>query len=254
MKIKKAKIQRHSTMYLNSKQHLLEKLEELSLINKDTKILELGSGRSKAIAPLLEKFPNLHYVGVEPDPVAADIAQSRLRDYENATIYNELAYDPIGEHGEFDLCISLSVLEHVKQLEKFLEGSVKQVKEGGLIIHRYDLGHSLYPSSAKEKFQVYLGNNFPSVLPEHKFVRYLDPQTVRSILEDHGAQIEKTIYHQMPNHKQFLKLFDADSEEKVVAAKKMIDWEYEISEYLDGIDQRERELLFPSITIWARKK
>ncbi len=240
-------------MMIQPKQYFIEKLMEQSFIKEDTRILEFGSGRSKNILPLLVRFPNLYYVGVEPNTSDAEMAAKLLKNFKNAKIFNQLAYNKIENCESFDICISFSVLEHVKQLERFLINSIKHVKQGGYIIHRYDLGHALYPSSLKEKFQVCIGNNFPRVLPENKFVRYLEERKVCEILENNGARIEKKMYHQMPNHKKFLKLFDADTDEEIDLAKKILEWECDISKVLYKIDQKQKELLFPSITIWAVK-
>ncbi len=241
-------------MTIQPKDYFMERLVSQFLIKESTKILEFGSGQSKAIIPLLERFPNLYYVGVEPSASNAKVATDLLRNFKNAKIFNQLAYNKIEDYKNFDICISLSVLEHVKQLERFLINSIEHVKQGGYIIHRYDLGHALYPSSVKEKFQVYLGNNFPGILPENKFVRYLEEKKVCEILENNGARIEKITYHQMPNHKRFLKLFNTDTAEKVSLAKKILEWEYDISKFLYKIDQKQRELLFPAVTVWAIKK
>jgi len=239
---------------MNSKQYLAKKLELFFNPSGVTKLLDLGSGQSKNIIPLLEKYPNLYYVGVEPQTSEANIAQKLLSKFPHAKIYNQLAYDPVPNENDFDICVSLSVLEHVKQLEKFLINSIKAVKSGGRIIHIYDLGHALYPKSLKEKFQIFLGTKFPWILPEKKFVRYLDVKQVSKILIDNGATVEKITYHQMPNHKAFLKNFQADTPEKLKLVEEIMEWEYKVSKFLPELDQKQRELLFPTINIQAIKK
>ncbi len=239
---------------MRSKQHFIEKLESLLDLDQNAKILDLGSGQSRSFIPLLEKFPDLHYVGIEPQKSEAEIAKSLLKNFKNATIYNQLAYEEIDIQNDFDLCISLSVLEHVKQLDKFLINSVKFVKKGGYIIHRYDLGHALYPGSLKEKVQIFLGNNFPKLLPETKFVKYLNEKEICEVLENNGAKVQEITYHQMPNHKTFLNLFNTDTAEKVDLAEEILEWEYKVSKFLPEIEQKQRELLFPTINIQAVKK
>lgn len=238
---------------MQPKQHFITKLEETIEIKQDTKILDLGSGQSKNWIPLLKKYPSLQYIGIEPKKSDAEIARNLLKNFKNIKIYNQLAYK-IDNLNNFDICISISVLEHVKQLEKFLISSIESVKSGGYIIHRYDLGHSLYPGSFKERLQVFLGNNFPKLLPEKKFVRYLDEKKICKFLEENGVKIQKITYHQMPNHKAFLKFFETNTDKKLSLANKILDWEYETSEFLYEINQKQRELLFPAITIWAIKK
>lgn len=238
---------------LQPKEHFIEKLEQLLSINNHTKILDLGCGQSKNILPLLQKMPDLQYVGVEPKPQDAQAAMENIKSFHNAKIYNQLAYTPTKEQ-DFDVCISLSVLEHVKQLEKFLVNSVQSVKTGGHIIHRYDLGHALYPASWKEKLNIFLGNNFPKILPEDKFVRYLDQKEVITILENNGAKVKKITYHQMPNHKAFLKYFQTDTDDALKLAKDILEWEFKVSPLILDMNKQQRELLFPAITIWAEKK
>jgi cyclopropane fatty-acyl-phospholipid synthase-like methyltransferase len=239
---------------MQPKQHSLRKIESALNIDKNFRILDLGCGESKNFIYLLEKYPEMYYIGIEPQKNEADKAARNLEKYKNARVYNTLAYEKIDDWGNFDLCISLSVLEHVKQLEKFLINSISSVKSGGHIIHRYDLGHALYARTLKEKFHVFLGNNFPQILPETKFVTYLDEKKVCQIMNDNGAAVKEVSYHQMPNHKHFLKLFNDNTEEKTSLAEELLDWEDKITKFLPEFDQRQRELLFPAITIWAEKK
>jgi hypothetical protein len=66
-------------------------------------------------------------------------------------------YEGFGEKfqgHEFDLVISLSVVEHVKRLDRFLAVSVQAAREGGRVGHRYHLGHALSPSSLGERLRV----------------------------------------------------------------------------------------------------
>lgn len=237
-----------------SKEHFIEIIETFIGITGNIKILELGSGQSRAILRLLNKFPELTYVGVEPNAKDVKFARELLKDFPNAKIFNRLAYEKIEGYENFDLCFSLSVLEHVKRLPEFLVASVAAVKSGGHVIHRYDLGHALYPPSFKEKIQVFIGNNFPKYLPENKFVRYVDEKTVCSMLENAGAKIQNITYHQMPSHKAFLKHFNADTAEKKTLQQEIFFWEDKVSPFLSEMNQKEREYLFPTIAIWAKKE
>ncbi len=72
---------------------------------------------------------------------------------------NDLAYAPEGIRGQFDLVVSLSVLEHVKDLARFIQFASSPLAPRGRFIHLYGLGHALYPSSLKERIQVAICNN-----------------------------------------------------------------------------------------------
>lgn len=239
---------------MDPKVFFLEKVAETVGVSNGTRLLDMGSGESKNFIPLLEKFPNLAYVGVEPSKEVADCARETLKRFPNARVYNQLAYESLPNEAPFDVCVSLSVLEHVKQLETFLKNSVAMTKRGGHIIHRYDLGHALSPSSLKEKIQVFLGNHVPTLLPEHKFVRYLSPDTVRHILENNGAYVERITYHQMPNHKAFLRSFTPQNPQEKQFARDILEWEFSVSPSLTHMSQETREALFPAVALWAVKK
>lgn len=245
-------------MSYGAKQLVIEKIESLMFPDKNLRILDLGSGQSKNFLSFLKKYPNTFYTGIEPNKKDADRASELLYDFPNAKIYNRSGYEIIDDLGEFDICISLSVLEHIKQLDKFLENSVKNVRSGGQIIHFYDLGHALYPTSLKEMIQVFLGNNFPKILPENKFVRYVDEENVKKILTKAGAEIKKVSYHQMPNLKKLFSLLSKKvsfiEEEIKEIEREFFLGEFKISKFLSSLNKKEKEKLFSSICIWAVKK
>ncbi len=223
-------------------------------LNGESRILDLGSGQSRSFLPLLERFPTLTYIGVEPSRADAAIARDLLKPFPNARIYDQFAYEPLIGEAPFDLVVSLSVLEHVKQLERFLDNSVAMAKRGGRIVHRYDLGHALHPSSLKERLQIFLGNRFPAMLPEYKFVSYVDPDHVATMLKKHGASAQRITYHQMPNHKRFLREFAPSNAEAESLARALSEWELSVSPYLGNMSKRSREELFPTIAVWASKE
>ncbi len=239
-------------MTISFKEHFIKKFNDLLPREGEVHILELGSGTSSAVVDFLKENKRVKYFGIEPSRAAYAEAQRKIGHLSNAKLENRLAYDA-PQDSFFDISFSLSVLEHVKHLDKFIEASVKAVKPGGYIIHRYDLGHALHPLSYKERFQVFLGNVFPFVLPEHKFVRYLDPEEVKRKMEDAGAEVFDITYHQMPNHKAFLKYFESKGGEEDMLCTEIIDWEYKVSPLLKNFDKSVREKLFPAICVWGKR-
>ncbi len=233
----------------------LEKLEPDIKSGRIKSILDLGCGTSLPFVPLLEKYPNLVYIGIEPSHKSVQVAKKNTGKFKNARIYNSSGYSQVKDMqwGKFDLVVSLSVLEHVKHLEKFLKNSISAAKKGGRIVHRWDLGHALYPSSFKEELQVWLGNNFPSLLPEGKFVRYLGPSTLSRLMVTLGTVVDGFTYHQMLSHKSFLKYFTQKDAETERLVRKIVEWEFMASPHLDAIEESVRTRLFPSIALWARK-
>ena len=102
---------------------------------------------------MIERYPQLEYFGIEPIKVSFNKAQQNLENVPRTRVIFQLGYDSIEglQDSSFDVVISFSVLEHVKQLGRFMDLSARYVKQGGLMVHRYDLGHALYPGSLKEQ-------------------------------------------------------------------------------------------------------
>jgi SAM-dependent methyltransferase len=219
------------------------------------RILELASGTARHIEPILKAHPEYTYVGVEPYLPSFEKAEAAIGDLPNATLYNQLAYGDVEgiEPESFDIVFSLSALEHIKNLEAFITLSARYAKTGGLVVHRYDLGHALYPGTLKERIQVLIGNTFPALLPENRFVRYVPQEEVETLLVRAGCTVERRTYHNMPNHRAFEKHAETDKVLKE-AAEALVAWEYQYEDLFLHLPTLARERLFPAVAIWARKE
>ncbi|MFZ2804226.1 MAG: class I SAM-dependent methyltransferase [Patescibacteria group bacterium] len=214
------------------------------------RMLEIGSGTSVAAENLLKKFPLLDYVGIEPDGASVVAARQRLAGIARAKVLHGMGYGGTRDEAleqPFDFVFSLSVLEHVKDLETFIEYSIQKARPGGNVIHLYDLGHSLYPSSLKESLQTRLcGSPLLRFFPEGKVARYLATPYVEGLLR-RGCDIQEITFHNMPNHVAMLKSNMTEPFISQVSA-----FEYATFGNVPGLKIREK--LFPSVCFWATKK
>jgi 2-polyprenyl-3-methyl-5-hydroxy-6-metoxy-1,4-benzoquinol methylase len=213
------------------------------------RVLDLGCGSAAYVSALLDAFPTIEYVGVEPIEASYKEALHNLAGVSAARVHFQLGYDQITDEqaGSFDVVFSLSVLEHIKHLDSFLALGTKYTRPGGLMVHRYDLGHALHTHSVKEAIHVWCGNHFPIILPERQFVRYVPEPEVRALLEKQGVRVVKTTYHQMPDHKIFEKYQATDS----LAVKELFEWEMKYQKDILNIPVKQREKLFPAVAVWA---
>lgn len=240
---------------MSVKKFIIKKVEEEINLNGDFKILDMGCGQAKNFIDLLEKYPNINYVGVEPSKSEFEKAKDFLKHLSNVKIINKTAYE-IEFDQEFDMCVSLSVLEHVKHKDVFLEKKIRALKSGGSFVCFYDLGHYLSPCNTKEKFQLFLSKHFFKLIPESKFVQDVNKNFVYEILEKLGIEIEKTTYHNSFNSKDLFKvlnknLLNDNSTEKEFDYYK---WEYEVSELINKLNLNEQRKFFKSICFWGVKK
>jgi SAM-dependent methyltransferase len=242
---------------MNSKEYFFDEvIKEVSGNNQDKpiRVLELGCGTAVYVPAMIEKYSHLEYVGIEPITSSFEKATEILSQVPRTKISSQLGYDSIEglEDASFDVVISFSVLEHVKQLEKFMKLSARYVKQGGTMVHRYDLGHALHPTTLKEKLHVWLGNTIPAVLPERTFVRYV-PMT--EVVEHYKTLLNtdphKYTYHQMPNHKSLVKALDA-SKLSNDALNAVYGWEFAYSTDFAKLDLPIREILFPTVAVWGK--
>lgn len=222
---------------------------------KNPRILELACGTARHAHTLLQSHPEYQYVGVEPFLPSFQKAKTAIGNLPNVTLYNQLAYGKVEglQPASFDIVFSLSALEHIKDLPAFIKLSHDYAKKGAFVVHRYDLGHALHSNSRKERMQVWLGNNFPALLPTHKFVRYVPLEEVKDLLKNNACTVEDVTYHGMPNHRAFEKCADHDHKLDE-AARALTEWEYTYGALFPNIPLRARERLFPVVAVWARKE
>jgi SAM-dependent methyltransferase len=216
------------------------------------RMIELGCGIPLYMKSILATYPEVSFVGVEPYQKSYDHAMQEFAGEDRVRIIHGDGTRVDLPDASFDIVFSLSVLEHVKFLERFLAESVRVGRSGALIVHRYDHGHALYPSSLKERMQVFLCNRFPSIVPIDKFACYVNEERARALLATYGAPVYKSTYHQMPNHKTLeKKLHHQATAHDFLEA--MITWERDISPELSSMETLDRERLFPAVAVWARK-
>lgn len=228
-------------------------LEEVinTLGYKPLKILDMGSGTSKDWVGILNKYPQLEYTALEFDRQAIAKAKKIMERRPNVQFisdFGENAIDLFQNH--FDLVISLSVLEHVKNLEAFLTASVRVLKPLGTLIHRYDLGHALHTESISERLKVFLSKHFPFLISAKKFTTHPDKEYIACFLEKHGITHIETEQHQIPNLKKIVdRLKTKDGNHSLIATIISIEKEIYKAAKVAGLSSGEIDYYFPSITI-----
>ncbi len=239
---------------MSSKPFFIEKLIEESGLPAP-RILELACGTARYMPEILKKYPGVVYTGLEPLRSSYEAAVRNIGALPHVTLYNRLGYGDLPEDASesFDIVYSISALEHVKDLRAFITMSGKYLKKGGLLVHRYDLGHALYPVSLKERIHAFLGNTVPAILPVDKFVRYVPEDEVRGLCVAADCVPFKSTYHQMPNHKSLEKV-SVGNEVLGEAMTELYAWEWRHEKSFSELPVRTREALFPAVAVWARKK
>lgn len=217
---------------------------------KETYILDMGSGTSANFVEILKSNELFYYTGLEFNEKSLSVARSNLKDVKNAALLDGYGEELKEKNNAFDVVLSLSVLEHVKYLENFLVQSISMCKTGGMVVHRYDLGHSLYPSSLKEQFTVWLSLRAPFMISKNNFTTHPSLNKIVTILKENGLKNIEVDYSQSFSFKKLMNKLKPGDVENNDMAKRILDFEDSLKiHFLRLLNEKEKELIFPTITI-----
>lgn len=149
---------------------------KLNLLPKNSKtILDFGCGTGEFLAHAQKR--NLTIFGIEPNPTALKIAQTKLgKDrISSGDIYS------IPE--QFDVITLWHVLEHIPHLENFLPTLISKLKPDGKLFIAVPNYQSYDASIYKNHWAAY-------DVPRHLW--HFSPKSMKSLFSDFGMKIEKT--------------------------------------------------------------
>lgn len=215
---------------------------------RPVRLLDLGSGTSKDFPDLLRQYPNVTYTGVEPNSTARATAARLLAGIPHVALEG-LWGESLAEHHHdtFDITLSLSALEHVKYLEEFLATSVAVTKPGGVVVHRYDLGHALYPASWYERVLVTASRTMPWIVPASIFTSHPDLTRITRTLNRYGVRDVSVQYGQMYGLKQAMNHV-ARLDQSLAA--RIIQLDTDLADMLASrLTALETERFFPSVVV-----
>ena len=127
-----------------AKLYCLTRIAELAAARETLAVVDLGCGAGTNFVALLRRWPNVRYMGVDPDLEACTRARENLAGLE-ATIIHAPAYGL--ELGPADVVASFSVLEHVYHRSAYLECAAASLVSDGVAFVNYDAGHFVAGSS-----------------------------------------------------------------------------------------------------------
>ena len=216
------------------------------------RLLDLGSGTSKDFPDLLRRHPNVAYTGVEPSAASRATAARLLEGVPNVVLERAWGEALAARYRDaFDVTLSLSVLEHVKYLDDFLATSVAVTAPGGLVIHRYDLGHALTPVNLWERVVVGASRRLPWAVPASIFTTHPDLTRITGALAAHGLRDIAVSYGQIYGLKQAM---NHVSRVDAALAARVVALDGELAAALaDRLDAEAMARLFPAITVSGLK-
>lgn len=141
-----------------AKLYCLNWIERYAQERDSLTILDLGCGKALNFVRLLQKYPHIYYLGIEPSAAACDQARKNTSGL-NATILRGYAYNIYGNliQDQFDLITSFSVFEHVYRRLDYLRTVKACLKPDGYVLINYDAGHFVHPPNLRGRMKNLLG-------------------------------------------------------------------------------------------------
>jgi SAM-dependent methyltransferase len=237
---------REDTVVPGYKLELIEALFS-SFNGKPARVLDLGCGTCASLVAALSGHPNVAYTGVDQNPSRLGKARATVGHLANVELHATFGETFSGRG--YDLVMSLSVLEHVKRLDDFLAVSVEATQPGGRIVHRYDLGHALTPSTWGERLRVAVARRAPALVRAARFTTYPDQDAIVRRLRELGVYEIEVRQSQLPSLKEAIKLIDDDTEEgrDLRARLVALDTQLWLEQHIET--RAARDSLFPTVTI-----
>lgn len=154
------------------------------------RILDVGSGTSGNFVALLQHYPDVTYVGIEPYEAACEQARRDLQG-NHVTIIHDSAYDIMGRlvDSPFDIIVSFSVMEHVVQRQRFLDSVAACLSDDGYFLINYDAGHFVHPGSMKERVKNIVGPVLANFGVERYFQKFVHENNFEEMVQQSGMKI-----------------------------------------------------------------
>jgi SAM-dependent methyltransferase len=156
-----------------AKLYCLKWIEQRIQTENALTILDLGCGTAQNFVRLLNRYPHVKYVGIEPSKDACDAARRNLTSHD-AIIIQAYAYNAFQlVHDHFDVVVSFSVLEHVLQRQRYLSSVRHCLKAEGHCLINYDAGHFVAPQGIKERLKNSIGPFLAHIGMEAYYQRFV---------------------------------------------------------------------------------
>lgn len=144
---------------------------------KRINILDIGIGTASYYVELMQKCQNIHLTGIDQHTSTINVAKDVLREFGSRVILYNKDFKDLENLKSFDIIVSLSVIEHIRNLHYYSNYIAGKLKDDGFAIVGQDWGHfnqgiwlrmllkqaSLFNRFFPSKFQYYKDYSFKEV-------------------------------------------------------------------------------------------
>ena len=143
------------------------------------RILDVGCGGGVLCEPLAQLGPTV--VGLDPAHTAIDVAEQHAKEAGIGVEYRCDTIEKLVEAGEvFDVVLAMEVIEHVANIDVFLDRCAELVRPGGLVILS-----TINRTVKSWAFAIAMGEYVLRLLPRgsHQWRKFVRPDEIQSALQ-----------------------------------------------------------------------
>ncbi len=164
---------------------IVRKLQQISQLSPDKKILEIGCGNGIGTRLIQEYFKPSEFIATEFDPELVEIAQLKNK---GARVVVEAgdATDLRFQDNEFDAVIGLSVIHHIPNWKDCLDELHRLIKPNGLLIIK-ELSIETFETPFGRIARRFVEHPYDAMLKKKEFLEYLEQRGFKvAALQSHS--------------------------------------------------------------------
>jgi ubiquinone/menaquinone biosynthesis C-methylase UbiE len=167
-------------------------------------VCDLACGSGSMWRDFLLDYPAIRYVGSDTDAEAVAKAKKEFADVPNASFEVADAQKPRTDNLSYDVVTTLSALEHVVRIDKFLDTLFAILKPGGKAYLNYDNGH-FHSKDLKERVMVPVSQALAKIGMEGPYMKEVRDSDVVRLIQERGARVLQVRKHILAGMKGFTK-------------------------------------------------
>lgn len=165
---------------------IVKKLQEISQLPANKKILEIGCGNGIGTRLIHEYFKPSEFIATEYDESLVEITQAKVKDL-NVTVEQADATKFRFANNEFDAVVGLSVIHHIPNWEDGLDELHRIIKPNGVLVIK-ELSIDTFSTFFGKISRKFVEHPYDDMFTQVEFIDYLKQK---------GFKIEVLMPHSM---------------------------------------------------------